>query len=295
MSSQQSENSHVVGRYAPSPTGDLHLGNLRTALIAWLQARSQGGKFLMRMEDTDTPRVVVGSDLRILKDLEWLGLDWDESVIYQSARLELYQAAIEQLRESGLVYPCFCSRKDIRLAGSAPHAQPGVYPGICSNLNTEEIRQRSIVKQPAYRLRVSADLKEQCGDFVLLRADGIVAYQLAVVVDDLEQGITDVVRGADLIDSTDRQLYLAQQLHANGRAIQYHHIPLMLDNAGNRLSKRDGSLSVKQWRAQGGTNASMLGMFAVQLGLQESSTPISAEELLCVVRTEQITSLAIEH
>ena len=295
MSSQQSENSHVVGRYAPSPTGDLHLGNLRTALIAWLQARSQGGKFLMRMEDTDTPRVVVGSDLRILKDLEWLGLDWDESVIYQSARLELYQAAIEQLRESGLVYPCFCSRKDIRLAGSAPHAQPGVYPGICSNLNTEEIRQRSIVKQPAYRLRVSADLKEQCGDFVLLRADGIVAYQLAVVVDDLEQGITDVVRGADLIDSTDRQLYLAQQLHANGRAIQYHHIPLMLDNAGNRLSKRDGSLSVKQWRAQGGTNASMLGMFAEQLGLQESSTPISAEELLCVVRTEQITSLAIEH
>ncbi|MCH2191099.1 MAG: tRNA glutamyl-Q(34) synthetase GluQRS [Gammaproteobacteria bacterium] len=295
MSSQQSENSHVVGRYAPSPTGDLHLGNLRTALIAWLQARSQGGKFLMRMEDTDTPRVVVGSDLRILKDLEWLGLDWDESVIYQSARLELYQAAIEQLRESGLVYPCFCSRKDIRLAGSAPHAQPGVYPGICSNLNTEEIRQRSIVKQPAYRLRVSADLKEKCGDFVLLRADGIVAYQLAVVVDDLEQGITDVVRGADLIDSTDRQLYLAQQLHANGRAIQYHHIPLMLDNAGNRLSKRDGSLSVKQWRAQGGTNASMLGMFAEQLGLQESSTPISAEELLCVVRTEQITSLAIEH
>ena len=295
MSSQQSENSHVVGRYAPSPTGDLHLGNLRTALIAWLQARSQGGKFLMRMEDTDTPRVVVGSDLRILKDLEWLGLDWDESVIYQSARLELYQAAIEQLRESGLVYPCFCSRKDIRLAGSAPHAQPGVYPGICSNLNTEEIRQRSIVKQPAYRLRVSADLKEQCGDFVLLRADGIIAYQLAVVVDDLEQGITDVVRGADLIDSTDRQLYLAQQLHANGRAIQYHHIPLMLDNAGNRLSKRDGSLSVKQWRAQGGTNASMLGMFAEQLGLQESSTPISAEELLCVVRTEQITSLAIEH
>ena len=295
MSSQQSENSHVVGRYAPSPTGDLHLGNLRTALIAWLQARSQGGKFLMRMEDTDTPRVVVGSDLRILKDLEWLGLDWDESVIYQSARLELYQAAIEQLRESGLVYPCFCSRKDIRLAGSAPHAQPGVYPGICSNLNTEEIRQRSIVKQPAYRLRVSADLKEKCGDFVLLRADGIVAYQLAVVVDDLEQGITDVVRGADLIDSTDRQLYLAQQLHSNGRAIQYHHIPLMLDNAGNRLSKRDGSLSVKQWRAQGGTNASMLGMFAEQLGLQESSTPISAEELLCVVRTEQITSLAIEH
>lgn len=294
MTADQSSNSLIIGRYAPSPTGDLHLGNLRTALVAWLHARSQGGQFLVRMEDTDTPRVVAGSDVKILKDLEWLGLDWDGDVVYQSSRHELYQAALEHLTAAELVYPCFCSRKDIKLAGSAPHAQPGVYPGLCANLHGSQIQQKRCHKQPAYRVRVSSELQNECGDFVLLRADGIVAYQLAVVVDDLEQGITDVVRGADLLGSTDRQLYLASQLRSNAEKIRYHHVPLLLDDEGNRMSKRDGSVSAQQWREDGGSRASMVGMFAQQLGFQRLNQAISIEELLDSIDPEQLRGLSVD-
>ena len=288
MKLAQEKHRSIVGRYAPSPTGDLHLGNLRTALLAWLYSRLQGGRFLLRIEDTDVPRVVLNSDQRILQDLDWLGLDWDGDVVYQSSRLKMYGELIESLRERGLIYPCFCSRKDIRLAGSAPHSLPGVYPGTCSVLSEQEVVAKKQNKSPAYRLRVSQELKKECGDIVIKRADDIIAYQFAVVVDDLDQGITDVVRGADLLDSTERQLYVASVISPSSPPINYHHVPLALDDSGQRLSKLDGSVSARVWREDCGSAETLIGEFAFQLGLLDSNEPISAHELLREVSFTQV-------
>ena len=270
----------ITGRYAPSPTGDLHLGNLSTALLAWLHARLKGGRFLMRMEDLDTPRVVPGSADKILADLEWLGLDWDGEVVYQSQRQALYQQALEILSERNLIYPCFCSRKDIQLAASAPHAPTGVYPGTCSDLTAAAIAERTRAKSPAFRLRVESDLEADCGDFIVKRADQLFAYQLAVVVDDLEQKISHVVRGQDLIDSTGRQQYLARLLQPNIPSIEYHHVPLVCDSSGQRLAKRDGSTGVAHWRAEGKSAEDLVGDLSKQLGLMPTAEPLSANELL---------------
>ena len=271
-----------VGRYAPSPTGDLHLGNLRTALLAWLDARKNKGQFLVRMEDLDTPRTVKGSADKILSDLEWLGLDWDGEVMYQSLRKQRYEEALNYLSSKDLTYPCFCSRKDIQLAASAPHKNHGVYPGTCFALSESEKEQRALKKTPAIRLKVNADLAKTCGDFVIRRADQLFAYQLAVVVDDIDQGVTDVVRGEDLLESTDRQRYLAKQLEPDVPSIKYHHVPLMLDSAGKRMAKRDGSESAEQWRSSGRTAEQLIGKLAFDLGLLESNNPISSQELLLI-------------
>lgn len=287
----------IVGRYAPSPTGDLHLGNLRTALLAWLHARLQDGEFLLRMEDLDTPRTVSGSTSRVLNDLEWLGLDWDGDVLYQSQRHDVYQAALDQLSSQGLIYQCFCSRKDIQTAVSAPHGKSGVYPGTCLNITTEQIQAKTRNKTPALRVKVAAAkiifddeclglqqqvLAEQVGDFVLKRADGLFAYQLAVVVDDLAQGITDVVRGADLIDSTARQIYLAQLLTASDRQseIRYCHVPLMMDDSGSRMAKRDGSESIQAWQQAGHNKQQLVAHLAASLGLWQRGSAVSAQNLL---------------
>ena len=290
MTSEQ----QIVGRYAPSPTGDLHHGNLRTALIAWLHARLQGGEFLLRMEDLDTPRTVAGSADRILEDLAWLGLDWDGEVVYQSERQALYQLALEDLQAQLLVYPCFCSRRDIQQAASAPHINSGAYPGTCLKLSKQEIRQRLQDKQPALRIKVGTaeivfndaclgsqqqNLAQDVGDFVIKRADGLFAYQLAVVVDDLQQGITDVVRGADLADSTARQIYLCQKLKVRRPLPNYCHVPLMLDQNGQRLAKRDGSQSVRRWRASGASAEALVGELAAGLGLCSAGTVISLADL----------------
>ena len=272
--------SRVIGRYAPSPTGALHLGNLRTALLAWLQVRVFDGEFLLRMEDLDTPRAVKGSASKILKDLEWLGLDWDGDVVYQSQRLSLYEESLEFLKERDLIYPCYCSRKDIQQAASAPHNSPGVYPGLCRDLSSEQQAERVLRKSPALRFKVEGNLQASCGDFVVKRADNLFAYQLAVVVDDLDQSISEVLRGADLEGSTDRQLYLAKVLKPEARLINYTHVPLMLDEFGIRLSKRDGSLSVDEYIGKGGNAKQMLAQFAVSLNLLESCDEISANELL---------------
>jgi len=258
--------SRVIGRYAPSPTGALHLGNLRTALLAWLQVRVFDGEFLLRMEDLDTPRV--------------LGLDWDGDVVYQSQRLSLYEESLEFLKERDLIYPCYCSRKDIQQAASAPHSSPGVYPGLCRGLSSEQQAERALRKSPALRLKVEGDLQTSCGDFVVKRADNLFAYQLAVVVDDLDQGISEVLRGEDLEGSTDRQLYLAKVLKPEAQPVSYTHVPLMLDEFGVRLSKRDGSLSVDEYVDKGGNAKQMLAQFAVSLNLVESCDEISANELL---------------
>lgn len=285
-------NSERCGRYAPSPTGELHLGNLRTAMLAWLHSRLQGGRFILRMEDLDIPRNVPGSADQIIKDLEWLGIDWEGEVVYQSQREMLYSQALDFLTTQELVFPCFCSRRDIQTASSAPHISTGVYPGTCRSLSEAEIRQRAKGKHPALRLKVSShwvefddaclgpqrqNLAEQVGDFVIRRADKLFAYQLAVVVDDIDQGVTDVVRGADLIDSTARQIYLGQLLGAEG--IRYSHVPLLMDGSGSRMSKRDGSQSIRVWQAESKTAEQMIGVFAHSLNLVDNADPVSLQEL----------------
>jgi glutamyl-tRNA synthetase len=237
------------GRFAPSPTGPLHLGSLRTALLAWLFARSQSARFLVRVEDLDPQRSRAEFESSQLADLQALGIDWDGPVVRQSERTELYADALDRLDRHGVLYPCFCTRAEIREAASAPHGQPGAYPGTCSRLTEAAQRARIAEGQPfALRLRAGAEriefedrLHGRCSgvvdDFVVRRADGVPAYQLAVVVDDAAQGIGEVVRGDDLLDSTPRQILLQRLLGL--RQPSYAHVPLVLSPNGSRLAKRD--------------------------------------------------------
>lgn len=279
-----------IGRYAPSPTGDLHLGNLRTALLAWLYSRLREGKFLLRIEDLDTPRVVGGSADKILHDLEVLGIDWDGDVTYQSRRLKIYEQMLDALDEQSMIYPCYCSRKDIQQAASAPHGQTAVYPGTCAQLTKSQRAVKQRGKNPAIRLRVNESLTSDCGDFVIKRADGLYAYQFAVVVDDLAQGVTDVVRGMDLESSTARQQYLAQTLNLQSPPIKYLHAPLLIDEVGQRMSKRDGSQSLTQWCDEGGSVESLISYFANGLGLIDDPAPLSAQSLLSEITLSELTT-----
>jgi glutamyl-tRNA synthetase len=250
------------GRFAPSPTGTLHLGNLRTALLAWLFARSAGARFLVRMEDLDPGRVKPGSAEEQLADLAAIGLDWDGEVVFQSARLELYADALERLRGAGLLYECFCTRAEIREASSAAHGPlpEGAYPGICLRLSAAELAdKRASGRPPALRVRADAAVvafedrllgrvEGVVDDFVVRRNDGAPAYNLAVVVDDAAQGIGEVVRGSDLVDSTPRQLWLARAL---GLAEPSHaHVPLVLGPDGARLAKRHGDVTLREVPAE---------------------------------------------
>jgi glutamyl-tRNA synthetase len=246
------------GRYAPSPTGTLHIGNLRTALLAWLFARSGEGRFLVRMEDLDQGRVRAGIAQQQLEDLRALGLDWEGPVEFQSHRRALYTDAIARLRAQGVVYECFCTRAEIRDAASAPHGPlpEGFYPGTCLRLTrAERERKRAGGRPPALRVRASGERVEfvdrvmgpsegVVDDFVVLRNDGAPAYQLAVVVDDAAQGIGEVVRGADLLDSTPRQLFLARLLGLPEPT--FAHVPLVLGSDGARLAKRHGAVTLQE-------------------------------------------------
>jgi glutamyl-tRNA synthetase len=248
----------VKGRFAPSPTGTLHVGNLRTALLAWLFARSAGSGFLVRMEDLDTGRVRPGSASEQLADLAAIGIDWDGDVEFQSARTELYAAAVSQLRSEGLVYECYCTRAEIREAASAAHGPlpEGAYPGTCLHLSAAELEEkRASGRPPALRVRAAgarvgfADrllgrVEGAVDDFVVVRGDGAFAYNLAVVVDDAAQGVEEVVRGSDLADSTPRQLWLARALGL--REPSYAHVPLVLGPDGARLAKRHGDVTLRE-------------------------------------------------
>jgi glutamyl-tRNA synthetase len=248
----------MTGRFAPSPTGDLHLGNLRTAMLAWLSARKAGGRFLMRMEDLDAGRVRPGVEERQLADLAAIGVDWDGPVVRQSERLGLYADALAQLDADGLLYPCFCTRAEIREAASAPHgALPeGAYPGTCRALSQRERAEREAAgRPPALRVRAgSARVELDDGllgrltgtvdDFVVRRGDGAYAYNLAVVVDDARQGVDQVVRGADLAESTPRQAWLARTLGLSRP--EYVHVPLVLGPDGARLAKRHGAVTLRE-------------------------------------------------
>jgi glutamyl-tRNA synthetase len=266
----------VTGRFAPSPTGTLHIGNLRTALLAWLFARSAGSPFLVRMEDLDSGRVRPGVAEEQLADLAAIGLDWDGEVVFQSQRLDRYAAAIEALGDR--VYECFCTRAEIREAASAPHGPlpEGAYPGTCLRLTAAELAEkRASGRPPALRIRADAarvtfedrlhgEMSGVVDDFVVRRNDGAPAYNLAVVVDDAAQGIAEVVRGDDLLDTTPRQLFLARALGLPEPA--YAHVPLVLGPDGARLAKRHGDVTLRELPA-GPARAWMLR----SLGLREGA------------------------
>ena len=310
----ENKSSPYIGRYAPSPTGRLHLGNLRTALVAWLHARLNGGQFLMRIEDLDTPRCIKGSDEQILNDLEWLGLGWDGPVVYQSQRIELYQQALDDLDQQSYLYPCFCSRKDIRLSASAPHTNPEggnspIYPGTCSHLSETETQVLFTQKQAATRVKInsntiefndglhgmqSENLSISTGDFVLQRADGIFAYQLAVTVDDIDQKVSHVIRGDDLLSSTARQCYLAEILSPQTKPIQYIHIPLMNDALGQRMAKRDDSESIQKYQDRDNGRNELITFFAKSLGLYQGEDFISTNELLTSLKDKNTLELISE-
>ena len=292
------------GRFAPSPSGEMHLGNAWTALLAWLDIRSRNGVIVLRMEDLDPDRCRVEYAELLLADLRWLGLDWDEGPdrggpfppYCQSERTGFYQQAFDRLAAAGLVYPCFCSRAELRSVASAPHAGEGerVYSGRCSRLGEAEIvRRMAAGHRPAYRLRAAdrvmdfADglmgrqqqkLQQECGDFVIRRADGVYAYQLAVVVDDAAMAVDRILRGADLLSSTPRQIYLWEQLGYPPPA--YVHVPLLLGSDGSRLSKRHASLSLAALRRQGIRAEAIVGQLAARAGLIDKPTAVKPAELI---------------
>ena len=275
-----------TGRYAPSPSGDLHLGNLRTAILAWAMARRGAKPFYLRVEDLD--RVRPGAAERQIADLAALGLDWDASpgsaaestegkeagVLYQSTRLAAYEQAVAQLREAGLVYECYCTRREIQEASSAPHGAPGAYPGTCRELTEAQREERRTQRPPALRLRAectSYTVQDDfygaytglVDDFVLVRNDGTYAYNLTSVVDDAFVGVEQIVRGDDLLPSAPRQSYLAQLL---GLAQpRYAHVPLALNEEGKRLAKRDGAVTLPQLREAGVEIPTILGWIAASI------------------------------
>lgn len=292
----------VVGRLAPSPTGAQHVGNARTYLIAWLAARSQGGRVVLRIEDIDSPRIKAGAAAQAMADLAWLGLDWEGEPVVQTTRLPLYEAALRRLRERELVYPCTCSRTDIERAASAPHAEHEgpVYPGNCSHRRAADAA--ALAGQPfAWRFRVGSrtpafvdgyrgptqlDLRTLGGDFVVWKAAGTPAYQLAVVVDDAAQGVTQVVRGDDLVPSTPRQLLLYEALGLPPP--HFVHVPLVVGPDGRRLAKRHGDTRLAALRTAGVRPQALLGLLAWSCGWLEAPGPITAQELLPHYHLESI-------
>lgn len=273
-----------AGRYAPSPSGDLHLGNLRTAILAWALARRTGRAFHLRIEDLD--RVKEGSEARQLEDLAALGLDWDGAVVRQSARGCAHDAAITLLVERDLAFECYCTRREIQDAPSAPHAPPGAYPGTCRDLSTAareagRARMRELRREPALRLRAeirdwtvqdlwAGALTGTVDDLVLRRGDGVVAYNLAVVVDDAAAGVDQVTRADDLLSSAPRQAYLAHLLELD--APSYAHVPLAVNADGARLAKRDGAVTLRDRLERGESVAGVVGRIGDSLGLPDCRT-----------------------
>lgn len=289
----------VVGRFAPTPSGRMHLGNAFSCLLAWLGARSENGRMIMRVEDLDPRAQSRERAQQIMDDLTWLGLDWDEGPSYQSDRTDIYQQVVGTLEKRGLTYPCFCTRSQLH-AATAPHASDGtyVYQGTCRNLTPDEVARRSASRAPATRLRVpqpgepgdvvnfddlvyghyEEQLARECGDFLIRRSDGVFAYQLAVVVDDALMGVNQVVRGRDLLGSAARQSYLFGLL--GYQPPTYAHVPLLVAEGGRRLSKRDQDLDLGALREAGVSAARVVGRLAHAVGLAEDGEDILPQNLL---------------
>lgn len=298
----------VRGRFAPSPSGRMHLGNAWSALLAWLAVRSRGGIIVLRLEDLDPDRCKRPLCDGVEEDLRWLGLDWDEGgsaggdQYYQSHRGAYYQAALERLEQMDLIYPCFCTRGQLH-APNAPHRSDGevIYPGTCRNLTAEERAERAKTRRPALRIRVPDEeisftdllqgafrenLARDCGDFILRRSDGVFAYQLAVVVDDALMGVNQVVRGSDLLTSTPRQIYLQQLL--GYPTPEYCHVPLLCAPDGRRLSKRESDLTLAALRVSGVRPEEIVGRLACCAGLIDRPEPIRPRELIPLFDLSQL-------
>jgi len=294
--------SHPRGRYAPSPTGLIHVGNARTALAAWLSVRSQEGTFVWRLEDLDPPRVIPGMAEAAMEDLAWLGLDWDEGPYVQSERSAFYEEALAKLAAAGRLFPCRRSRKDLHAIASAPHGPestapyPAAFrperldPGWFEQISDAALRFLVHDGPVEWIDRVygsqTGRVDQTVGDFVLKRRDGLYAYQLAVVVDDLLMGINEVVRGADLLDSTARQIQLIEAL--GGVPPVYAHIPLVVNAQGEKLSKRDEGLTLRSLRETGISSEALAGWLGWSLGILDRAEPCPAAELVPLFRWERV-------
>lgn len=287
-----------VGRLAPSPSGRMHLGNVFSMLMAWLAAKSQGGRIVLRIEDIDPRSARRDLAELLIDDLSWLGICWDEGPFFQSDRLDYYAQCVAELQAKGLCYPCFCTRAELH-AASAPHASDGtyVYPGTCRNLSAQEVAERSRERNPALRLRVPVGnepgavvhvhdevfgsfdelLAQECGDFLVQRSDGIYAYQLAVTVDDAAMGVNQVVRGRDLLGSIARQMYIQDLFGFEHPA--YAHVPLLVAPDGRRLSKRDADLDLGVLRQRYAGPEPIIGRLAQAVGLADEGEELSTAEL----------------
>jgi glutamyl-tRNA synthetase len=285
-------------RLAPSPTGALHLGNARTVLVNWLLARQRGWQVILRIEDLDGPRIKRGADRQAMEDLQWLGLDWDSGPIYQSSRMNQYEEAVKRLLNAGLAYACICTRKEAEAAASAPHAEDGsaLYPGTCrGRFKSPEEAQLQTGRRPAIRFAVpdelltfddsfagpqKFDMRRQLGDFVVAKADGTPAYQLAVVVDDAQMGVTDIVRGDDLLDSTPRQILLYRALGLAAAIPNYFHLPLVVGPDGLRLAKRHGDTRLSFYRDRDVPPGRLLALLARWCGMDASADGTGISDLL---------------
>ncbi len=291
----------MTGRFAPSPSGRMHMGNLWSCLLAWLSARSAGGGMVLRLEDLDPDRCRQEYCDQVMRDLEWLGLDWDGGPVYQSKRTEQYRQAFQSLEQQGVIYPCFCTRAE-RLAASAPHRSDGtaVYDGRCRHLTAAEREETMKTRRPAWRVRTpeqeiaftdrlqggyAENLARDCGDFILRRSDGVYAYQLAVVVDDADMGVTQVVRGSDLLSSTPRQLWLQERLGLPHPT--YGHLPLLLAPDGRRLAKRDRDLELG-WLQTRFTAPELVGRLALAARLIDRPQAITPRELIPLFSWERL-------
>lgn len=304
----------MKGRFAPSPTGYIHLGNVWIALLSYISTRNQHGTYVVRMEDIDLQRSKRSYGEALLDDLEWLGFEWDEGPrvggpelsYWQSERLPMYDEVLQQLENTGLIYPCFCNRTRLQSIASAPHRGEVVhhYDGHCRSLDSATVKLKRLEKNPSMRIKVTDStmdfndiyqglqhfvLRQGVDDFVLRRGDGMYAYNLAVVLDDIAMGITEIIRGHDLLETTAQQMYLYRTLHAEPPC--YGHAPLLIDTDGHRLSKRQKSITVKELRDMGWTAERILGELAVLAGLipQCDAPSISLASLLTyTARTEEL-------
>ena len=293
-----------VGRFAPSPTGRMHAGKIFAALMSWLVVKSQNGKMVLRIEDLDVERSKQAWADQVQRDLEFLGLTWDEGPYFQQDRNEAYEEAFGLLEERAHVFPCFCTRADLH-AASAPHrGEKIVYPGTCRSLTPHDVERRKGERSPAWRLAAPdvdfefddlvqgsfhQNLMHECGDFVIRRSDGLFAYQLAVVVDDAQQGVNCIVRGMDLLVSTPQQVYLQDVLgypHAT-----YAHVPLIVGERDRRLSKRDRDAALDVLIARFGTAEALIGHIAAITGLIPEEEPIACENLLESFEVERLGSV----
>ena len=291
--------AECVGRFAPTPSGRMHLGNIFAAMMAWLSVRSKGGELVLRMEDLDTQRTSAEFAQVLRKDLMWLGLGWDRETAPQSQRKEVYDRYFELLRQKQLLYPCYCTRSQLHNV-NAPHLSDGTYVYPCTCRNLSDAQRAAMGRKPAWRVKVpdqvwtvqdlaqgvfTQNLTTDCGDFVVRRADDVYVYQLAVVVDDGEAGVTEVVRGMDLLSSAPRQMYL-QELFGFPHP-EYAHVPMLLAPDGRRLSKRDRDLDLGQLRSRVRPEQ-LIGTLAFAAGLIDRNVPISTGELAGEFRWDKL-------